>query len=158
MVGMRMIRRVVPLLSRPLSTTQIRNGSRIPKSSPPLVSLDLPDEWSSNFTHSDSPPPSPKYSKQLTFFPISLFLDSFSSRFLSVFPHFGHWLSLLFEDCATTLEYLVDWDLEYVEKWVLHVNFSEVKQPSFFSSSFWHKSIPFVNPNSLIGWLLSFVS
>ncbi|XP_009590694.1 bifunctional protein FolD 1, mitochondrial isoform X2 [Nicotiana tabacum] len=66
MVGMRMIRRVVPLLSRPLSTTQIRNGSRIPKSSPPLVSLDLPDEWSSNFTHSDSPPPSPKYTDNAT--------------------------------------------------------------------------------------------
>ncbi|XP_019247425.1 PREDICTED: bifunctional protein FolD 1, mitochondrial isoform X2 [Nicotiana attenuata] len=60
MIGVRTIRRMVSLLSRPLSTSQIRHGSRIPKSSPPLVSLDLPDEWSSNFAHSDSPPPSPK--------------------------------------------------------------------------------------------------
>ncbi|XP_055812872.1 bifunctional protein FolD 1, mitochondrial-like isoform X4 [Solanum dulcamara] len=56
MIPLRMIRRMVldrssNKLSRALSSSPIRNPR-----SPPLVSLDLIDEWSSSFTHSDSPP------------------------------------------------------------------------------------------------------
>ncbi|CAN4128359.1 unnamed protein product [Withania somnifera] len=62
MIPLRMIRRMVSdtgcrtnnKLSRALSSSRILHGSRI--RSPPLVSLDLIDEWSSGFTHSDSPP------------------------------------------------------------------------------------------------------
>ncbi|XP_059305175.1 bifunctional protein FolD 1, mitochondrial-like isoform X3 [Lycium ferocissimum] len=53
MIGLRLIRRMVCrcniLWSRALSSSNPR--------CPPLVSLDIPDEWSSNFTHSHSPPP-----------------------------------------------------------------------------------------------------
>lgn len=63
MIPLRMIRRMVSdtgcrssnKLSRALSSSQTHHGTRNTRS-PPLVSLDLLDEWSSSFTHSDSRP------------------------------------------------------------------------------------------------------
>lgn len=65
MIPLRMIGRMLSE-SNSIRLSRALNSSQIYPRSPPLVSLDLIDEWSSSFTHSESSPIQ-KNCKQLTF-------------------------------------------------------------------------------------------